>query len=144
MATLKVKLPDDLMIGLERLGNHVDAVVEKTLEAGAEMIEDKVRSNLKNVIGSGTKTPSKSTGQLLSALGTSPVKKNNDGYDIKIGFSEPRKDGTSNALVASIIEYGKRGQAAKPFMKPAEDATKAKARAKMKKVFTEEANKIVK
>lgn len=144
MATLKVKLPDDLMIGLERLGNQVEAVIEKTLEAGAEVVEEKVRANLKNVIGSGTKMPSKSTGQLLSALGTSPVKKNNDGYDIKIGFSEPRKDGTSNALVATTLEYGKKGQAAKPFMKPAEDATKAKARAVMKKVFTEEANKIVK
>ena len=51
MATLKVKLPDDLMAGLERLSKQADAVVEKTLEAGAEMVEDKVRSNLKNVIG---------------------------------------------------------------------------------------------
>jgi HK97 gp10 family phage protein len=144
MATLKVKLPEDLMIGLERLSKQADAVVKKTLEAGAEIVEEKVRSNLKNVIGSGTKTPSKSTGQLLDALGISPVKKNDDGYDIKIGFSEPRKDGTSNALVATILEYGKKGQAAKPFMKPAEDATKAKARAVMKKVFSEEANKIVK
>ena len=145
MATLKVKLPDDLMIKLERLSKQADEVVKKTLEAGAEVVEEKVRSNLKNVIGSGTKTPSKSTGELLDALGTSPVMPNNrlGGWDVKIGFSEPRKDGTSNALVATIIEYGKKGQAAKPFMKPAVDATKAKARAVMKKVFTEEVEKIM-
>ena len=165
MATLKVKLPEDLMIGLERLSKQADAVVKKTLEAGAEIVEEKVRSNLKNVIGSGTKTESKSTGQLLGALGISPVKPNDklDGWDIKIGFNEPRKDykgGTTykkklksgkvseykltNAMIASILEYGKKGQAAKPFMKPAENATKAKARAVMKRVFSEEANKIVK
>jgi len=159
MATLKVKLPDDLMIGLERLSKQADAVVEKTLEAGAEVVEEKARANLKNSL------KGESSGQLLEALGTSPVKPNDnlDGWDIKIGFNEPRQDKQgsttykkkrkggkvseyklTNAMVANILEYGKKGQAAKPFMKPAEDATKAKARAKMKQVFTEEANKIVK
>ncbi len=159
MATLKVKLPDDLMAGLERLSKQADAVVEKTLEAGAEIVEEKARANLKSSL------KGESSGQLLEALGTTPVKANDklDGWDIKIGFNEPRQDkkgGTTykkklksgkvseyqltNAMVANILEYGKKGQAAKPFMKPAEDATKAKARAKMKKVFTEEANKIVK
>jgi HK97 gp10 family phage protein len=140
MATLKVKLPDDLMIGLERLSKQTDEVVKKTLEAGAEVVEEKARANLKNSL------KGESSGQLLGALGTSPVKPNDnlDGWDIRIGFAEPRKDGKSNAMVANILEYGKKGQAAKPFMKPAEDATKAKARAVMKKVFTEEANKIVK
>lgn len=140
MATLKVKLPDDLMIGLERLSKQTDEVVKKTLEAGAEVVEEKARANLKNSL------KGESSGQLLDALGISPVKPNDklDGWDVKIGFAEPRKDGKSNAMVANILEYGKKGQTAKPFMKPAEDATKAKARAKMKQVFTEEANKIVK
>lgn len=160
MATLKVKLPDDLMIGLERLSKQADEVVKKTLEAGAEVVEEKARANLKNSL------KGESSGQLLDALGISPVKSNDklDGWDIKIGFNEPRQDKQgsttykkkrkggkvseyklTNAMVANILEYGRKGkQAAKPFMKPAEDATKAKARAVMKKVFTEEANKIVK
>ena len=159
MATLKVNLPEDLMIGLERLSKQADAVVKKTLEAGAEIVEEKARANLKNSL------KGESSGQLLDALGISPVKPNDklDGWDIKIGFNEPRKDykgGTTykkklksgkiseykltNAMVANILEYGKKGQAAKPFMKPAENATKAKARAVMKRVFSEEANKIVK
>ena len=159
MATLKVNLPEDLMAGLERLSKQADAVVKKTLEAGAEIVEEKARANLKNSL------KGDSSGQLLSALGISPVKPNDklDGWDIKIGFNEPRKDykgsttykkklksgkaseyKLTNAMIASILEYGKKGQAAKPFMKPAEDATKAKARAVMKRVFSEEANKIVK
>ena len=161
MATLKVKLPDDLMIGLERLSKQADEVVKKTLEAGAEVVEEKARANLKNSL------KGESSGQLLGALGISPVKSNDklDGWDIKIGFNEPRQDKQgsttykkkrkggkvseyklTNAMVANILEYGRKdkSQTAKPFMKPAEDATKAKARATMKQVFTEEANKTVK
>ena len=156
MATLKVKLPDELMIGLERLSGQVDGVVEKTLEAGAEVVVAKARSNLKNSLMGG------SSGQLAGALGVSPVKPNDklDGRDIKIGFAEPRQDkkgGTTykkklksgktseykltNAMVANILEYGKKGQSAKPFMKPAEDATKAKARAVEKKCFRKKQTK---
>jgi HK97 gp10 family phage protein len=139
VAKLKPKLPDDLMIQLEKLSGQTEAVVEKTLKAGAEIVEEKARANLKNSLSG------ESSGQLLGALGTSPVKRtNDDGWDIKVGFAENRRDGKVNALIANVLEYGKKGQAAKPFMKPAEDATKAKARARMKKVFTEEANKIVK
>ena len=161
MATLKVKLPDELMIKLERLAGQTGPIIEKTLEAGAEIVEQRARANLKNSLGGD------SSGQLLGALGISPVLPNDklDGYDIKIGFAEPRQDkkgGTTykkklksgktseyqltNAMVANILEYGRKdkSQTAKPFMKPAEDATKAQAREKMKKVFAEEAQKIVK
>lgn len=148
MATLKVKLPDELMIKLERLAGQTGPIIEKTLEAGAKIVEAQVRTNLKNVIGVGTKTKTKKkpSGQLLGALGVSPVKTSlkTDGWDIKIGFSEPRKDGVSNALVATTLEYGKKGQAAKPFMKPARDASRAKVSKVMNEVFTAEAQKIVK
>ena len=40
--------------------------------------------------------------------------KNGD-FNIKVGFSEPRPDGESNAMLASILEYGKSGQPAKPL-----------------------------
>ena len=42
------------------------------LEAGAEVVEDKVRSNLQAVIGSGTKYESRSTGELLRSLALLP------------------------------------------------------------------------
>lgn len=138
--SIKVKFPEELMINLEKLANEADKIVEKSLKAGAEIVEGQIRTNLKNSL------KGESSGQLLEALGTSPVKPNNkiDGWDIKIGFNEPRKDGTSNAMIANILEYGKKGQAAKPFLKPAIDASKSKMRATMKKVFTEETEKIMK
>lgn len=138
--SIKIKFPEELMINLEKLANEADKIVEKSLKAGAEIVEGQIRTNLKNSL------KGESSGQLLEALGTSPVKPNNkiDGWDIKIGFNEPRKDGTSNAMIANILEYGKKGQTAKPFLKPAIDASKSKMRATMKKVFTEETEKIMK
>ena len=62
----------------------------KVLEAGAEVVEDKVRSNLQSVIGSGTKYDSKSTGELLRSLGTSPALQDRNGdFDIKVAFPNP-------------------------------------------------------
>ncbi len=60
----------------------------KVLEAGAEVVEDKVRSNLQTVIGSGTKYESRSTGELLRSLGTSPALQDKNGdFNVKVGFS---------------------------------------------------------
>ena len=145
MATVTIKLPDEFMNQLSEFDSRLEDIFTKSLEDGAEIAEAQVRSDLKAVIGSGTKFPSKATGELLGALGTSPVKRSSlGGFDIRVGFAEPRKDGRSNEMVANIIEYGKKGQAAKPFMKPAEDATKSKVKAKMEETFKAEAEKIFK
>ena len=145
MATITIKLPDEFMNQLSEFDSRLEDIFIKSLEDGAEIAEKQAKANLKTVIGSGTKFPSKATGELLGALGTSPVKRSSlGGFDIRVGFAEPRKDGGSNEMVANIIEYGKKGQAAKPFMKPAEDATKSKVKAKMEETFKAEAEKIFK
>lgn len=145
MATITIKLPDEFMNQLSEFDSRLEDIFTKSLENGAEIAEKQAKANLKTVIGSGTKFPSKATGELLGALGTSPVKRSSlGGFDIRVGFAEPRKDGGSNEMVANIIEYGKKGQAAKPFMKPAEDATKSKVKAKMEETFKAEAEKIFK
>ena len=145
MATVTIKLPDEFMNQLSEFDSQLEDIFTKALEDGAEIAEKQAKANLKAVIGSGTKFPSESTGQLLGALGISPVKPSElGGYDIRVGFAEPRQDGKSNEMVANIIEYGKKGQAAKPFMKPAEDATKSKVKAKMEETFKAEAEKIFK
>ena len=145
MATVTIKLPDEFMNQLSEFDSRLEDIFTKALEDGAEIAEKQARANLKAVIGSGTKLPSESTGQLLGALGISPVKLSElGGYDIRVGFAEPRQDGKSNEMIANIIEYGKKGQAAKPFMKPAEDATKSKVKAKMEETFKAEAEKIFK
>ncbi len=142
MATMKAKLPDELVAKLTRLGNKTDEVCEKALKAGAEIVEEAVASNLAAVIGSGTKYDSRSTGELQEALGVTPVKLNKNGeYNIKIGFDEPRSDGTSNAMLANVIEFGKHGQPPKPFLKPAKNKSAKAATAKMAEVLESEMDK---
>lgn len=136
MAKATFNLPDELISRLSTLGERTDEIMKKTLEAGGKVVLKKVKSNLSAVVGSNTKYESRSTGQLENALGMSPVKVNKQGnYDVKIGFNEPRADGDSNAKIATILEYGKLGQRAKPFMKPAKSASKGECELAMKTAF---------
>ena len=143
MAKCTVKMPDELLEKLSRLGAESDAIAERVLEAGGEVVVSKVKSNLSAVIGSGVKFDSRATGELERSLGVSPVKVDKNGNsNIKIGFTEPRSDGESNAKIATIIEYGKSGQPAKPFLKPAKSATKTACMNAMKQKLEQEVNNI--
>lgn len=125
MAKITIKMPDDFLLKISQLAEKSDEIIPKVLEAGGEVVLEKVKSNLSAVIGSETKLKSRSTGELEAALGVSPVKQDSVGnYNLKIGFSEPRSVGESNAKIGNILEYGKSGQLPKPFLKPA----KAKSR----------------
>ncbi len=142
MAKVDIKMPEVFLQKLSRLGSEFDEVAERVLEAGGEVVLTRVKGNLAGVVGQGTKYDSRSTGELEAALGLSPAKLNRDGnHDVKIGFVEPRKDGGSNAKLANILEYGRHGQPAKPFLKPAKTASKAAAISAMQQKFEEEVDK---
>lgn len=143
MAKADFKLPEEFLLKISRLGSDFDRVADSVLQAGGEVVLAKVRSNLSAVIGRGTKYDSRSTGELEQSLGLSPVKLNREGnHDIKIGFSEPRSDGGSNAKLANILEYGKHGQPAKPFLKPGKSASKAECIRVMEQTLKEEVEKL--
>ena len=126
MAKAAFKMPEDFLLKLSRLREKTDEIIPKVLESGGEVVEAKVKSNLQSVIGSGTKEESRSTGELISALGVSSARQDKDGnFNVKVGFSEPRSDGKSNAMIAGVLEYGKSGQSPKPFLKPAKSASKS-------------------
>ena len=143
MAKAEVQLPEEMLTRLSQLGARSDEIAEKMLEAGGEVLLSRVKSNLASVIGKGTKYPSESTGELERSLGLSPAKLDRNGnHNIKIGFAEPRTDGGSNAQIANIIEYGKHGQPAKPFLKPAKSASKSAVIEAMKQTFEQEVSKL--
>ena len=136
MARCTMKMPEKFLLKISRLGDKTDEVCERVLNAGAEVVLKKVRTNLRNVISKDTKTQSRS-------LGVSPVLSDKNGnLNIKIGFSEPRSDGESNAKIASIIEYGKSGQPPKPFMKPAKSASRKECMTVMINTLDEEVRSI--
>jgi len=140
MAKVEIKLPTDLEERLSRLAEKTDEIIPKVLEAGGEVVLSKVRSNLSSIVGQGTKEESRSTGELERSLGLSPAKQKRDGsgWDVKVGFAEPRSDGGNNAKIANILEYGKHGQAPKPFLKSAKSSSKSAAVSAMKAKFESE------
>ena len=143
MAKVTMKMPEDFLLKVSRLNDKTDEIIPRVLKAGGEVVLDKVKSNLNSTVGRDTKYPSRSTGELVAALGLSPVLADRDGnHNVKVGFSEPRRDGSSNAKIANIIEYGKSGQPAKPFLKPAKNTSRKPCIEAMKAKLDEEVNKI--
>lgn len=139
MARFDFKMPTDFLMKLSNLGNKTDEIVGKVLTAGGEVVAKKVKENLEVVVGKDTKYESRSTGELVSSLGVSKPRLDKNGVmNVKIGFSEPRSDGKSNAMIANVLEYGKHGQAPKPFLKPAKSSSKNSAIAAMESAFEEE------
>ena len=137
MAKCTAKLPEDLLKKLSSVGSNMDKIAESVLKAGGEVVLKKTKSNLEAMV------EGPSTGQLVNALGLSPVLLDRNGnYNIKVGFDEYRKDGSSNAMVANIIEYGKHGQPAKPFLKNAKTSSKKECEETMARKIEEEIKKL--
>ena len=124
MVKVKIEMPSGFMDQIAGMGSALDAAIPKALEAGGKVVLDKMKSNLRAAIGRGTKGKSRSTGKLTAALGVSPAKLDRDGnLDVKVGFSEGRGD-VSNAMLANLLEYGKHGQAPKPFLKQTKSSSR--------------------
>ena len=151
---MKPKMPEDLMKKLDRLGQNTDRICEKALTEGGKVMKKSVSDHLALVVGKDTKVESRSTGELQAALGVSPVRVDKNGnYDLKVGFREPRSQQTAakgrrsysqitNAMIANVLEYGRKGQAPKPFLAPAKKAAKKDTTAKMEAVLREEIDKL--
>jgi len=143
MARADFKMPEDFLQKISTLAERTDEIVPRVLEAGGAVMLARVKSNLQSVIGKNTKQKSRSTGELVSALGVSGARMDREGnYNVKVGFSEPRRGGEGNAKLANVIEYGKHGQPPKPFLKPAKSAAKGACIEAMKAKLEEEINKI--
>ena len=143
MASVKIQMPEDFLLKISTLADKTDEIMPKVLEAGGEVVLKKVKSNLQAVICKGTKIQSRSTGELVRSLGLSKARVDRNGkWDVKVGFAEPRRDGNSNAKIANIIEHGKHGQPAKPFLKSAKSASKQSCINAIKSKLTEEINNI--
>ena len=125
MAKADVKMPDEFLARISQIGAQTDSIVEKVLAGRRRGRFRKGSSNLKSVVGSGTKSQSRSTGELERSLGLSPL------LSTKTEIMTSRWVSLnlvpmvqSNAKIANILEYGTSSQSAKPFLKPAKSAVK--------------------
>ena len=79
MARCEMKLPDEFMDKLSKLGDKFDAVAPKVLKSGGEVVLSQMKDNLKSVIGRDTKIKSRSTGALEKSLGITPALQDRQG-----------------------------------------------------------------
>ncbi len=119
MANISFHLPDDFLKRLESLGNKYDGVIQVVLKEGAAPLYDTAKQSLMSVIGQKTKHKSESSGDMLNSLtSTKPYQMSDGSWNIKVGCAGVDRKGVSNAMKASVLEYGKSDQAAKPWLKP--------------------------
>jgi len=142
-------MPDSLQRKFEKLADRSGEIIDKCVEAGAEVAEKAVRNNLRSVLSSEHKN-----GELINALGVTPVKTDKNGvHNAKIGFNEPRIHQSAangkrsystqtNAMIATVLEYGRSNQPARPFLTPAKRSSQKQALAVMEKTYDEEAAKV--
>jgi len=116
------------------------------LEDGAAVLQEQAEKNLSEVVGSGTKYKSRSTGGLQRLVKLSRVYKvaNGDSH-IKVGvwgYYYPNGKKTPAPLVANVLEHGRSNMSAKPWLKPAISKARKACIAAMQKRFDDEVSKL--
>lgn len=159
----KITFPglSDYELMISRLSKGVDDIAGKAIYAGAGIVADAIKENIKDlpiVRGYGTEkdplpggvTAPQKAG-LIDGLGISPMQ-NDGGYlNVKIGFdgynatkTDKYPQGQPNQLVARGVESGTSWKQKKPFIRPAINASKSRAEAEMARILDQEIEKITK
>lgn len=120
---------DDLAGDLAALASLPDRVIDDMLGAQADVIEPEQKRTAREM-------GVYDTGLTAGSIRRTKVKRTKDGRSLSITFRGARKrDGrsTRNAEIAFVNEYGKRGQAPRPFIQTAiqrkeQEAVEAAAR----------------
>ncbi|MCM1166441.1 MAG: HK97 gp10 family phage protein [Lachnospiraceae bacterium] len=146
MAKCNVKLPEETLLKLSKLGKNIDRITAAMLEDGAAVVQAQAEKNLEAVIGKGTKYKSRSTGGLQKLVKSTKVYEiaNGDRH-IKIGvwgYYYPNGRETPAPLVANVLEHGRSNMTAKPWLKPALSKSRKACIAAMQKRFDDEVKKL--
>lgn len=159
----KITFPglNDYELMISKLSKGVDDIAGKAIYAGAGIVADAIKENIKDlpiVRGYGTEkdplpggvTAPQKAG-LIDGLGISPMQNDAGFLNVKIGFdgynatkTEKYPQGQPNQLVARGVESGTSWKQKKPFIRPAINASKSRAEAEMARILDQEIEKITK
>lgn len=159
----KITFPglNDYELMISRLSKGVDDIAGKAIYAGAGIVADAIKENIKDlpiVRGYGTKenplpggvTAPQKAG-LINGLGISPMQNDAGFLNVKIGFdgynatkTDKYPQGQPNQLVARGVESGTSWKEKKPFIRPAINASKSRAEAEMARILDQEIEKVMK
>lgn len=145
MARAQFIADEEFEMTISRAMAGTERVARAALKAGAAVIADRMKENLKGILSD------KATGQLVAAFGITPVKQDaNYNWNVHLGFDgyqqPPQKrwpQGVPFQLIARSFESGAGDwRPKKPFAKPAVQETKEQALQAMKRAAERELEKI--
>lgn len=159
----KITFPglNDYELMISRLSKGVDDIAGKAIYAGAGIVADAIKENIKDlpiVRGYGTEkdplpggvTAPQKAG-LIEGLGISPMQSDAGYLNVKIGFdgynatkTEKYPQGQPNQLVARGVESGTSWKKKSPFIRPAINASKQRAEDEMARILDQEIEKVMK
>lgn len=133
MARMTFKAGDECALRLSRLSTGSDEIAKKAIYEGAKIVADEIKSRIPV-----------DTGDLADSFGISSIDKDGNGdWNTKLGFDGYDRDGTANQYKARILESGTSKQPKRPFVRPALNATRGRAKAEMERIIDEEIRKIM-
>ena len=162
MAKITLKTSTQFQVSMERLGEVADGICKMAIYEGAAIMTDQIKKNLDALptdkyryLRGGDKftgVPEPQKQDLKNALGISPMKQDENGdWNTKIGFdgygsTETNKypGGVPNPLLARSIESGSSVRAKTPFVRPAINQARTRAKKAMADKAEEEMKKIIK
>lgn len=132
MATIRFTGIDTYLEQLQRLEQGSEEILKRAVYEGAAIVADEVRQRLHVVLSPDA------TGQLESSLGISSIRNDRGYVNARIGFDGYDSKGVANQLKANVLESGSSKQPKRPFMRPAVNAARRPAEAKMEQVVEQE------
>ena len=151
---------NDYELMISRLSKGVDDIAGKAIYAGAGIVADAIKENIKalpivrgygtteNPLPGGVTAPQKAG--LIDGLGISPMQSDAGYLNVKIGFdgynatkTEKYPQGQPNQLVARGVESGTSWKKKSPFIRPAINASKQRAEEEMARILDQEIEKVM-
>lgn len=136
MARAAFMLDEDFAIKLSRLDTDINEIAKKAIYEGAKIVADTMKVNLESVLSD------EATGQLVEALGITPIGMLGGEWSAHIGFDGYDTNGVAFQLIARVLESGTSTRQKKPFVRKTMNQTKTKVAAVMQAVVEEEYRKI--
>lgn len=128
----------DYELMISRLSKGADDIAGRAIYAGAEIVADAVKANIRALP---SKTGATRDG-LLEGFGIAPLQDDNGYYNVKLGFDGYNENGVPNVLMARVFESGTSKVPKHPFVRPAINASRKQAEAEMARVLDTEIQKI--
>lgn len=147
---------DGYIESLERLGKSTGKAAGKAVYEAAGILADEVKKGIQG-LDAGDKTPQETERRekqkegLEKSFGIAGIREDNGFINVLVGFegyndvkTQKFPNGQPNQMVARIFNSGTSHNRKQPFFDNAVRSTKSRAKAKMKEIFENEIEKIMK